>query len=175
MVIGLGNPVGRVRQKARGLRFLQANSLDLEAIELLPRLFGKVLVPEIVRIELDRPRTPAPVRTWLRTNSAWLEQRAMPPGAAFVSPKLGEGEQAALALVHAVGATLILMDDRVAATARAQGLAATGTLGMLELAAVRDLIDLPAALTRLKATNFRYRPELLEILLARHHKRRSGS
>ena len=175
LVIGLGNPVGRVRQKARGLRFLQANSLDLEAIELLPRLFGKVLVPEI-RIELDRPRTPAPVRTWLRTNSAWLEQRAMPPGAAFVSPKLGEGEQAAIALAHAVGATLILMDDHVGtATARAQGPAATGTLGVLELAAVRDLIDLPAALTRLKATNFRYRPELLEILLARHQERRSGS
>jgi hypothetical protein len=46
---------------------------------------------------------------------------------------------------------------------------------VLELAAARDLIDLPAALTRLKATNFRYRPELLEILLARHQERRSGS
>jgi predicted nucleic acid-binding protein len=148
----------------------------IEAIELLPRLFGKVLVPEIVRIELGRPRTPAPVRTWLRTNPTWLEQRPMPPGAALLSPKLGEGEQAAIALAHAVGATLILMDDRVGtATARAQGLEATGTLGVLELAAARDLIDLPAALTRLKATNFRYRPELLEILLARHQERRSGS
>ena len=148
----------------------------IEAIEHLPRLFGKVLVPEIVRIELDRPRTPGPVRTWLRTNPAWLEQRPTPPGAALLSPKFGEGEQAAIALAHAVGATLILMDDRVGtATARAQGLEATGALGVLELAAARDLIDLPAALTRQKATNFRYRPELLEILLARHHKRRSGS
>jgi len=36
-----------------------------------------------------------------------------------------------------------------------QGLEATGTLGLLERAAVRG--DLTAALTRLKATRFRYR------------------
>ena len=45
----------------------------IEAIELLPRLYGKVLVPEVVCAELAHPRTPAPVRTWLATNPIWLE------------------------------------------------------------------------------------------------------
>lgn len=148
----------------------------IEAIELLPQLFGKVLVPEIVCVELKRPRTPAPVRAWLGTNPAWVEQRATPPVATLPLPKLGDGERAAIALAHSVGAALVLIDDRAGvAAARAQGLQATGTLGVLELAGIGGLIDLPTALTRLKATNFRYRPELLERLLARHMKRGSGS
>jgi predicted nucleic acid-binding protein len=46
-------------------------------------------------------------------------------------------------------------------------LAVTGTLGVLELAARRGLIDLASALTRLKTTNFRYPPAMMDALLAR--------
>lgn len=99
----------------------------------------------------------------------------MPPVADLPFPKLDEGERAAIALAHAVGAALVLMDDRTGvAAARAQGLEVTGTLGVLELAAISGLIELPSALTRLKSTNFRYRPRLLEALLGRHRERRSG-
>ena len=42
----------------------------------------------------------------------------------------------------------------------------TGTLGVLARAAQRDLINLEDA-----ATNFRYRPEILNALLAEHGKR----
>lgn len=148
----------------------------IEAIELLPQLFGKVLVPRIVHVELERLRAPAPVRAWLETNPAWLEQRTTPPIATLPLPKLGDGERAAIALARSVGAALLLIDDRTGvAAARAHGLEATGTLGVLELAAIGGLIDLPTALTRLKATNFRYRPQLLEALLARHLGRGSGS
>jgi predicted nucleic acid-binding protein len=42
----------------------------------------------------------------------------------------------------------------------------TGTLGVLDLAAQRGLIDLAQAFTRLKATSFRYRQGLLDALLA---------
>jgi predicted nucleic acid-binding protein len=86
-----------------------------------------------------------------------------------LSPRLGEGERAAIALAHAIGATLILMDDRAGvAAARSHGLEATGTLGVLVRAASQNLVDLPQAVERLKATNFRYRPELLDTLLDRH-------
>jgi predicted nucleic acid-binding protein len=73
----------------------------------------------------------------------------------------------AIALADAIDADLILMDDRDGVTfARAQGFAVTGTLGVLDLAAQRGLIDLVQAFTRLKATTFHYRQGLLDALLA---------
>jgi len=63
------------------------------------------------------------------------------------------------------------MDDRAAvAVARREGFVVTGTLGVLDLAARRGLIDLSAAFARLKTTNFRYRPEIMDLLLEQHRK-----
>ena len=143
----------------------------IDAIDLLPRLFGKVVIPDVVRAELSRPRTPSPVRAWLASSPPWLESRSAPTAQTPLSPRLGAGERAAIALAQAIGATLILMDDRAGvAAARSQGLAATGTLGVLARAAAQGVVDLPMALARLKATNFRYRPQLLDELVARHRK-----
>jgi len=83
-----------------------------------------------------------------------------------------EGERAVIALALTVKADLVLMDDREGVDlARRRGLAVTGTLGVLDLAARRGLIDLAAAFERLKATTFYYRQGLLDALLARHAKR----
>jgi predicted nucleic acid-binding protein len=66
------------------------------------------------------------------------------------------------------------MDDRAGvAVARSKGLTVAGTLGVLELAADRGLIDITTAVFRLKGTNFRYRPELLDALVARHPRNRT--
>jgi predicted nucleic acid-binding protein len=147
----------------------------IDAIGLLPRLFGTVVVPDLVRAELSRPRTPDLVRTWLASGPPWLEVRSVPAPSAPLPPKLGEGEREAIALAHAIGAELILMDDRAGvAVARSQGLEATGTLGVLARAAARKLVDLPPAVERLKATNFRCSPTLLDALLAREREQRSG-
>lgn len=63
-------------------------------------------------------------------------------------------------------AHLILIDDRKgAAVAVNKGFETTGTLGILDLAAKRGLIDLRDALDRLKRTNFRYRQAILDALL----------
>jgi hypothetical protein len=37
------------------------------------------------------------------------------------------------------------------------------------------MIDLEAVVARLRATNFRYRPEMLDALLARHGRKEEGS
>lgn len=141
----------------------------IEAIELLPRLFGRVLVPEIVIAELSRSSTPPAVRQWLATAPDWLDRRSAPLAAGVFPPQLGAGERAAIDLAQAVSAALLLLDDRAAITeARARGLEATGTLGVLVRAAQLGLVDLETAFTRLKATNFRYRPAMLDALLARH-------
>jgi predicted nucleic acid-binding protein len=140
-----------------------------DAIDILPRLFGRVLIPEIVSAELSRPSTPLPVREWLTAAPAWLERRANPPVLGMLPPQLGAGERAAIGLAQAIGDALLLIDDRAGIeAARALGVQATGTLGILTQAARSDMVDLPTAFERLKATNFRYRPALLDALLAQH-------
>ena len=48
----------------------------------------------------------------------------------------------------------------------------TGTLGILELCAVRGMIDLPSTLAKLLAANFHVRDDLIEGLLQRDTARR---
>jgi predicted nucleic acid-binding protein len=65
------------------------------------------------------------------------------------------------------------MDERAGTEiARAQGFLVTGTLGVLDEAARRQLISLPEAVERLKETSFRYPKKLVERLLAENSRRR---
>lgn len=140
-------------------------------IELLPRLFARVLVPELVHQELRHERTPAPVRVWASAPPSWLRIAPTPPLETLPFPALDDGERAALALAQTEEADLVLMDDRAGvATARTLAIEATGTLGVLGRAAARELVDLPAAVARLRASNFWCAPALLESLLARYGK-----
>lgn len=142
-------------------------------IELLPRLFGRVLTPQVVLDELANRETPAAVRTWIAQAPSWLEVHPNPNAGCDngPAPKLDDGECAVIALALAVEADLVLMDDQEGVmVARRQGLASTGTLGVLDLAARQRLIDLAAAFERLKATSFYYRQGLLDALLAQHRK-----
>jgi hypothetical protein len=111
-----------------------------------------------VRTELRHRDAPPTVRAWAERPPAWLDIRPVPVDADDnpTLRALDDGERAALVLARALSADLLLMDDRAAvAVAHAQGFAVTGTLGVLDLAARRGLIDLGATFTRLKATNFR--------------------
>jgi predicted nucleic acid-binding protein len=145
---------------------------------ILPQLFTKILIPDAVRNELLHPEAPSAVRDWAANPPDWLEVHAS-PSEGHDDPelrRLDRGERAALALAEAVGTDLLLMDDREGvAAARGKGFAVTGTLGVLDLATRRGIIDLDAAVTRLRATNFRYRPEMLNALLARHERKEEGS
>ena len=146
-------------------------------IELLPRLFETVLVPEMVRDELSRARTPPSVRAWMANPPAWLQIAPTPAALEeLLLPALDDGERAAIALAMLRSVDLILMDDRAGvAAAEAKGLVVMGTLGLLDRAAQRGLVDLAAAFAALKATNFHMRQELLDFLLARDRERRGRS
>lgn len=144
-------------------------------IALLPKLFDRVLAPHAVRDELANPEAPAAVRAWIAQAPAWLDmQPNLDAGDRDddAGPKLDRGERAVIALALAVKPDFVLMDDQAGVTvARRRGLTATGTLGVLDLAARRGLVDLAGAFERLKATSFYYRQGLLDALLAQH---RSG-
>ena len=143
-------------------------------VELLPTLFQRVLAPQLVHDELVDRETPAAVRAWIAQAPGWLEVLTNPDRASGddMTAALDEGEQAAIALAIAVKADLVLMDDQAGvAVARQKGLAVTGTLGVLDLAARRGMINLAEAFARLKATSFYYRQGLLDTLLAQHRNR----
>jgi predicted nucleic acid-binding protein len=138
----------------------------IDQIDLLPRLFAAVTVPMIVWDELLHPNTPQAVRDWATDPPPWLTVATVPAHHEPVPQRLDAGESAAIALALALHADLMLMDDRVAVVvARAQGLAVVGTIGILDLAGRRNLIDIVNAVARLKTTNFRYRPDVLDALL----------
>jgi len=82
---------------------------------------------------------------------------------------LDEGERAAISLAELLRADLILMDDRKGTSAALnKGFLVTGTLGVLDLASRRGIVNLTEAFARLKATNFRYPPEIMAALLKQH-------
>jgi predicted nucleic acid-binding protein len=86
---------------------------------------------------------------------------------------LGAGERQAILLAQAIGADILLIDERYGRrAARLRALRVLGTMGILDEAATRGLLDLPTALTRLQATNFRVTHEMVQALLARDAARR---
>jgi predicted nucleic acid-binding protein len=110
----------------------------IEAIDVLLKLFETIFVPKAVYDELGHSDAPLTVRTWIAQVPGWLEIRPNPEWNTndATGTALDEGERAAIALAITIGAELILMDDRAGvAAAYRQGLAVTGTLGVLDLAA----------------------------------------
>jgi len=143
-------------------------------IDLLPRLFQRIILPTAVEEELHDIDAPAAVRAWIGSPPAWLEilagdQETPGPGPAT----LDEGEAAVIALAVSLHADLVLIDERKGVkVARSQGLRVTGTLGLLDLAAQSGLVDFTEAAERLRLTTFRCPEALLEIMLKKH--RRDG-
>ncbi len=143
---------------------------------LLPLFYERVVIPPAVRGELQHPCTPTVVRVWVAHPPAWFAVRQPQQHLeAEQFPKLGAGERDAIALAHELQAPLLLIDDpdgRAEAARRA--LRTAGTLGILEQAAMRELLDLPSVLTELfTTTTFRARAALIQDLLARDAARKS--
>ncbi|MGO4885653.1 MAG: hypothetical protein ACLP59_33250 [Bryobacteraceae bacterium] len=69
-------------------------------------------------------------------------------------------------------ALLIIDDAEGRAEANRRGIPTTGTLGVLRAAAIGLDLDLPSALSRLAATNFRVAQSLIEDLLRDNADRR---
>jgi predicted nucleic acid-binding protein len=143
----------------------------IEQVQVLPVLFGRVVVPPAVMAELQHAGTPAIVRAWAASPPPWLEIR--PPASTEPLLALGTGEAHAIRLAHELRADAVLIDERRAATiARQAGLFVTGTLGVLEIAAERDLVDIVQAVVALKQTTFRVSDRVLDELLQRDAERR---
>jgi hypothetical protein len=141
---------------------------------ILPRLFRQVIIPPTVFRELQQPNTPPPVRAWAAPLPEWVVVQS--PKAMNLALDVDAGEQEAICLAQEIHADAILMDDRAGRSAAMQcGLLVVGTIGILEQAAARSLIELPTILARLRQTNARLDSELIQAALARDQARKQKS
>ena len=130
-------------------------------IDVLPKLFGQVVIPPEISAELNQPSRPQAVRDLIASPPDWLIERA--PVRIHPIPTLHPGELAAISLAKELRADLLLIDDvRGRKAARDRRIPITGTIGVLELAAAQRLLDLQDAFARLKSTDFWISPQLLD-------------
>jgi predicted nucleic acid-binding protein len=135
--------------------------------DVLPRLFGEVLIPPTVFEELRDSETPEPVRAWIEELPPWLHVQPLRSEPDTGLRYLDRGEQEAIALAEEMKADQVLLDEMEARREAARrNLPFIGTLGVLRRAAQLDWIDLPSALTRLEQTTFHVRKDLIRSLLA---------
>ena len=142
-------------------------------VEILPALFGRIIIPQAVVHELQHPRTPEVVRLWLAHAPVWLEVCHPTSSVDAALAILDAGERDAILLMQELNADLLLIDEGDGyGVATQRGMRCMRTVGMLEQAGIRGLLDLPEAIARLRRTNFRIRPEALDNVLARDAERK---
>ncbi len=135
-------------------------------VELLPRLFETVFVPQAVLDELRHPKAPTLVQQWMATLPEWLQVRE--PAVLLPELDLDPGETAALSLAKEFADSLLIMDERKGRRlAQENGVLVVGTLGLLEEADRRGWLDFEEALGRLQSTNFRCNRTVMAQLLKR--------
>jgi len=143
--------------------------LLIDEIDLLPAIFGQVILPHAVFQELQHPKTSLRVRQWVADLPAWLEVRKVASIANPALMGLDVGEREAIQLALELGISTVLIDE---ADGRKQAerlhLEVRGTLGILERGANLSKINLRQALNKLEQTNFRVSPAVVAALLKRN-------
>lgn len=147
----------------------------IDRIDLLPTLFGSIIVPPAVVAELTHSLTPVRVQAWMRSLPSWARVQSPKTQLRDLPETLGKGEREAIALAQELRADALLADDEQARQeSLRRNIPVQGTLGILNLAAEHGLVDdLAEALRRLKRTNFRISEELFEYSLELEAKRKA--
>lgn len=141
----------------------------IEQVEVLSRLYDRVLIPLEVHNELRRPGTPEPVRQWAENLPRWCEVRSAASTADESLRRLDAGERDAILLAVECGADTRLMDESDGRReALRRRLRVTGTLGVLEKAAQRGWVNFSDALGKLERTNFRLSASIRDEFLKRN-------
>lgn len=142
----------------------------INQIEVLPSLFGEVHIPDAVYDELRDENAPLNLRRWIKEYPAWINIHT----ASILSDpslfRLHPGEREAICLAQDLSADLILLDEKSArSVASERSLRVAGLLGILDMAATRNMLNLKEAVQKLTRTNFRISPHLLSTLLNKHY------
>jgi predicted nucleic acid-binding protein len=142
--------------------------------ELLPALFGKIIIPEAVFRELQAAAAPQAVQNWSAQSPKWLDIRKAAKKPDRSLTHLDEGEREAIQLAEELGADLLLVDEKAARReAFKRHLSTSGTLGVLDRAAEKELVDFSEALQGLKQTSFYLSFSVERFFLERDRKRKA--
>jgi predicted nucleic acid-binding protein len=140
----------------------------IHQINLLPDLYGRVLIPESVLHELSATETPQLVRHWATNLPEWIEVSPATPIEDAGLNRLHAGERDAISLALTAHAAAVLMDERRGRQeAENRGLKPIGTLGVLVTGHKRGLLDLRTTIDALQQTSFHASPKLLALIVER--------
>ena len=121
-------------------------------IEVLPRLYGRVVIPPAVHEELAHSRAPASVRAWIGQQPDWLEILSPAPVVDAALAGLDAGEREAIALAGQLSLSSdsiqLIVDELLGRReAERRGLPVIGTIGVLREAATKDCLTCEAQLS----------------------------
>ncbi len=140
--------------------------LLIEQINLLPRLYGQVIISTVVQAELTDPSSPVVVQQWINQPPTWLRVFEAPVAEVPGLAHLDAGERSAIRLTEALNADLLLIDELLGRrTAKQRGIRITGLLGILQEAGKQQWIDLPIVIQKLRQTSFRASESLFQQVL----------
>ena len=138
----------------------------IEAVGILADLYEKIIIPKAVFEELKAVETPEKVRKFINTLPPYIEIKQIKIIFDAELSELDAGEREAIALVEELNAGALIIDERAGREqAVKRGIFIIGTLGVLNAAAEKDLLDLPSALAKLRQTSFRASEKLINDLL----------
>jgi predicted nucleic acid-binding protein len=143
-------------------------------VSVLRELFRQVVIPPEVTCELQNSSRPQSVRDFMEHRPAWIVEQS--PSTVEPIASLHAGELAAISLAQELKADLLIIDEALGRKAAAERhIPFTGTIGVLELAASRSLLDLATAFEQVKKTDFWISHELLDHRLKMHNARRGSA
>ncbi len=138
--------------------------IRIGAIEILPQLFGEIIIPPAVWRELQHSHAPSSVQAWAVALPAWATVRK--PVHLDETLDLGAGETEAISLAKEMGDVLLLIDERKGRReAIARGIPTASTISILAAGDDSGLINIEEAVANLRTTNFYINEEVLAALL----------
>src|SRR5690606_27064029 len=84
----------------------------IDAIGILPELFGEVIIPDAVCDELKHERAPEPVNRFINEEHSWLIVKKVEVPENTGLDELGPGERSAIFLAETEKADLLIIDER---------------------------------------------------------------
>jgi predicted nucleic acid-binding protein len=149
--------------------------IKIGLVEILPKLYGSVIIPPEVAKELTAATGPVETRSFMAKSPAWLKVQA--PKVVEHIKNLDPGERAAISLARELRADLLLIDEtRGRREAIARNIPTIRTAAVLfDAATANHINDLADAYDRLERTDFRVPREALDELLRQHQAKRQQS